>query len=174
MLQKIQYLDDSFINWVGRLHRPILNRFMIIISSLGNGGLIWFMLCVPFMILKTWRITGINIMIGLVVAHISGEIIIKHLVCRVRPCHKLEDEELIVKRPQYYSFPSGHTTASFSVFVVMLCRCFPVAMPVLVLALLMGFSRIYLRVHYLTDVVCGMVLGMLCGFLSVEIFKHLL
>lgn len=173
MLQRIQYLDDSFINWIGRLHKPMLSKVMIVISAMGSKGFIWFCLCAPLLIQQRFRMVGVNIILGLAIAHVAGEIIIKHIVCRIRPCHKLEDEDLIVKRPRYYSFPSGHTTASFSVLAVLLCQYRPLAIPVAFVALLMGFSRIYLRVHYLTDVVCGMILGLLCGFLSVEIFIHM-
>lgn len=173
MFQRIQYLDDTFINWVGRLHTPLLNKIMITTSALGSKGIIWFSLCIIFLIYKPWRMMGANIIVGLVIAHIAGELIIKHVVCRIRPCHKLEDDELIVKRPRYYSFPSGHTTSSFAVLAVVTFYYWPIAVPVLFVAMLMGFSRIYLRVHYPTDVLCGMVLGLLCGFLSVEIFNHM-
>lgn len=174
MLERIQYWDDNIINWVGRLHTPILNKIMIAISTLGSKGFIWFAICIPFLVYRPWRMTGANILVGLSIAHIAGELIIKHVVCHIRPCNKLEDDELIVKRPRYYSFPSGHTTASFAVVAVTAFRCQPaVSIPILVLAFLMGFSRLYLRVHYLTDVLCGLVLGLLCGFLSVEIFNHL-
>lgn len=171
MLGRIQYLDDRFINWIGRLHNTRLSKMMILISTLGSKGFIWFCICIPLLINMRLRIVGINVILGLAIAHIAGEIIIKHLVCRVRPCHKLEDEALIVKRPRYYSFPSGHTTSSFAVLSVIALRFWPLAIPVGIIAFLMGFSRVYLRVHYLTDVICGMVLGSLCGLLSVKLLN---
>ena len=128
-------------------------------------------MCLPMIIYTPWRFFGANIIVGLAIAHLAGEIIIKHIVGRVRPCHKLEDNQLVVKRPKYYSFPSGHTTSSFSVFAVTLFRCWPLAIPVLFVAVMIALSRIYLRVHYLTDVVVGMVLGFLCGGISVIIFN---
>lgn len=109
----------------------------------------------------------------MIIAHLMGEIIIKHLVKRTRPCHLLEDEEQIINKPRFYSFPSGHTTASFAFATTALLRCQPAAcLPILFLAFMIGFSRIYLRVHYLTDVVCGMLLGSTCGIISVMLFNN--
>lgn len=173
MLQRIQYWDDNIINWVGRLHRPILTKLCVALSVLGSKGFVWFLFCLPCLIYQPWRLTGVNIIVALALTSLAGEGVIKHIVCRVRPCHKLEDDELVLKRPRYYSFPSGHTSSSFSVAAVLLARCWPVAIPVLLFAFAMGASRVYLRVHYLTDVLCGIVLGLLCGFLSVELLNHL-
>lgn len=175
MFKRIQYIDDLMLNWVGRLHTPILNKIMIIISMLGTKGTVWILLCIPFVVNSATIVTGVNFMIAIVLTSAFGEGLIKHLVCRMRPCHKLEDDELIVKRPSFYSFPSGHTSSSFSIFAVTLYRCnIELCVGVFILAFLIGFSRIYLRVHYLTDVVCGVILGMLCGALSVTIMDKLI
>ena len=87
-------------------------------------------------------------------------------------CHTLDDDEQLIDRPRFYSFPSGHTTASFAMVGVALMRCKVITfMPILMLAMLIAFSRIYLRVHYLTDVIAGMILGLTCGICSVLIFN---
>ena len=126
----------------------------------------------PFLINSNWRATGANFVFGLAWAHLMGEIIIKHIVKRVRPCHTLDDDEQLIDRPRFYSFPSGHTTASFAMVGVALMRCKVITfMPILMLAMLIAFSRIYLRVHYLTDVIAGMILGLTCGICSVLIFN---
>ncbi len=172
MFGRIQSIDNRVLECISRLHKPALNRIMATASRAGNFGLVWWVICIPFLMRPTWRNTAFNIVLGLVIAHLMGEIIIKHIVKRVRPCHKLDDDEQIIRRPKFYSFPSGHTTASFSVVGVVLLRCSPITfLFVLILASLIGFSRIYLRVHYLTDVVAGMLLGFLCGVCSVLIFN---
>lgn len=173
MFKRIQGIDDVVINKISRLHSPIKNKIMIAVSTAGNMGLVWFAICLPFLIYAPWRATGTNIVFGLAIAHLMGEVIIKHIVRRSRPCHNLNEDEQIINKPKYYSFPSGHTTASFSVVGVTMLRCSaPTILLVLALALLMGFSRIYLRVHYLSDVVAGAFLGFLCGFASVSIFNY--
>lgn len=175
MLKRIQHIDDVVLDWVGRLHTPLLNRIMIFISMLGTKGTVWFLICIPFLLNTRTTFIGVNILVGLSLTGICGEGIIKHLVCRMRPCHKLEYEDLIVRRPGFYSFPSGHTASSISVATIAIYRCaVPVWCSILIIALLISFSRIYLRVHYLTDVVCGVVLGVLCGIASIFIMDHLM
>lgn len=173
MFKRIQSIDNAVIDRIARLHRPAVNKIMAAVSTAGNLGLIWFAICMPLLINPRWRATGVNMILGLCIAHLAGEIIIKHIVKRVRPCHSLEEEEQIVNKPRFYSFPSGHTTASFSVVAVTMLRCpAPMALGILLLACLMGFSRVYLRVHYLSDVVAGACLGFLCGIGSVSVFNH--
>ena len=103
MLERVQYFDDIVLSRIGKLHNPRRNKLMVFVTRLGDKGLVWFAMCVPFLIYKPWRLIGANILVGLVIAHLAGEILIKHLVCRVRPCHKLDDHELVIKRPRYYS-----------------------------------------------------------------------
>lgn len=175
MFKRIQYYDDAIINWIGRLHTPILNRIMIIISTLGTKGTVWFIICIPFLANAQTRAIGVNFLAALGITSAFGEGLIKHIVCRKRPCHKLEDEDLIVKRPSFYSFPSGHTASSFSIFAVTFIQCDTIMwVGVLILSILISFSRVYLRVHYLTDVICGIVLGILCGSFSVTIMEQLI
>lgn len=168
MFGRIQNIDKRVLDNIGRIHKPALNKIMITASRSANVGIIWWIICIPFLIHPEWRLTGLNIVMALALAHLMGEIIIKHIVKRVRPCHSLDDDEQLINRPRFYSFPSGHTTASFAVVGVALLRCRIITIiPILLLATLIGFSRIYLRVHYLTDVIAGALLGLCCGMGSV-------
>lgn len=172
MFGRIQNIDNRVLDNISRIHKPALNKIMITASSAGNAGIVWWAICLPFLINSNWRATGANFVFGLAWAHLMGEIIIKHIVKRVRPCHTLDDDEQLIDRPRFYSFPSGHTTASFAMVGVALMRCKVITfMPILMLAMLIAFSRIYLRVHYLTDVIAGMILGLTCGICSVLIFN---
>lgn len=175
MFGKLQNIDNIVLERIGKLHKPLLNRIMITISRSGNLGIVWWVICLPFLYSEKFRQTGFNIMVALALGHLMGEMIIKHVVKRVRPCHGLDDDEQLINRPRFYSFPSGHTTASFTVVGVVLFRCsLFISIPILILASLIGFSRIYLRVHYLTDVVAGVLLGFLCGAISVIMFNAFL
>lgn len=168
MFGRIKNIDNKVLENIGRIHKPVLNKIMIVASRSANIGFIWWMVCIPFLVHPDWRLTGLNFVLALAIAHLMGEIIIKHIVKRVRPCHNLGDDEQLIDRPRFYSFPSGHTTASFAVVGVALLRCRLITfLPILALAILIGFSRIYLRVHYLTDVIAGMILGLCCGIGSV-------
>ena len=173
MFQKIQSIDDKVIDNIIKLRSPLKNRIMIAASSAGNGGMIWFAISMPFLIYAPWRLTGVNIIFALAFTQMLCEIILKHIVRRERPAWKLADEEQLVHRPKYYSFPSGHTSASFCVVSVMMLRCQPITFLIaLFFAVMIAFSRVYLRVHYLSDVLVGMVLGLVCGAASVSLFNH--
>lgn len=174
MFGRIKNIDNRVLEKIGKIHKPVLNKIMIVASRSANIGFIWWMVCIPFLVHPDWRLTGLNFVLALAIAHLMGEIIIKHIVKRVRPCHNLGDDEQLINRPRFYSFPSGHTTASFAVVGVALLRCRLITfLPILVLAILIGFSRIYLRVHYLTDVIAGMILGLCCGIGSVFLMSAL-
>lgn len=169
MFGRIKKLDYRVLENISRIHRPKLNRIMVTASRLGNAGIVWWAVCLPFLINQRWRYTGLTIIFSLGLTSLMGEGIIKHAVKRVRPCHSLEDDEQLIKKPKYYSFPSGHTASSFSVVsVVIFSQCpFYVIVPIFLVASIIGFSRVYLRVHYLTDVVVGFFLGIVCGFATV-------
>lgn len=174
MFRRIQRLDELVLNNISRLHSPALNLIMKTASRSANVGIIWWLICMPFLLKADWRSTGVNFVAALVITHLMGEGLIKHLVKRVRPCHSLDDDEQIINRPRFYSFPSGHSAASFAMVGVSLLRCrLFVFLPILLLASLISFSRIYLRVHYLTDVVVGALLGFSCGVASVFVFHAL-
>lgn len=172
MFSRFQNLDNRVLERIVKIHKPALNRIMIVASKAGTFGTVWWAICMPFLLTPRWRLTGFNFVLGLAIAHLMGEIILKHIVRRARPCHRLDDEELLVNRPRYYSFPSGHTTASFAFVGVALLRCRLITfLPIVLLASLIAFSRIYLRVHYLTDVLVGILLGLVCGVGSVILFN---
>lgn len=173
MFRRIQEIDDKVVDSIIKYRSPWKNRIMIAFSSAGNMGLIWFAFCMPFLIYAPWRLTGANIIFGLGITQLMCEVILKHIVRRERPVWHLKDDEQLIHRPKYYSFPSGHTTASFSVVAVSLLRCGPwTILSVTFCAVMIALSRVYLRVHYLSDVVAGAFLGLLFGCASVSIFDN--
>lgn len=173
MFARLKNLDSRIFDNIPRIHRPAINRIMRTASKLGNAGIVWWFVCIMFLIIPKWRYTGLVIIFAIGLTSLMGEGIIKHAVKRVRPCHDLDEEDKLMNNPRtFYSFPSGHTASSFAVFMVILlsrCPAYVVA-PIFVLALTIGFSRVYLRVHYLTDVVVGALLGMICATASVMLF----
>ena len=173
MFKKIKTIDDRVVDKMYDYHKKPLIWIMRFFSALGNQGKIWFAMCLPMIISYKFRIFGLNILTALILTCIAGEGLIKHIVCRIRPCHKIADYKLAVKkRPAFYSFPSGHTASSFCVFTVTLHYTIPLAILVLFVALFISFSRIYLQVHYLTDVLAGIALGIICGIISVKLFTY--
>lgn len=173
MFTRLKRLDDTIFDNITRIYRPALSKIMIIATKLGNGGIVWWAICLIFLIFPKWRYTGLVVIFSIGLTSLMGEGIIKHTVKRIRPCDELQDDEKLINDPRaHYSFPSGHTASSFAVtMVVILSRCpIYVVVPILLLSMTIGFSRIYLRVHYLTDVVVGLFLGLICGIASIMLF----
>ncbi len=125
MLGRLRSLDQKVLDNISRIHSPGLNMVMKTASRSANVGLIWWLVCLPFLINPEWRSIGFNYVIALSFAHVMGEGLIKHMVKRIRPCHGLDDDEQIINRPRFYSFPSGHTTASFAMVGVSIYRGLP-------------------------------------------------
>jgi len=164
--KKFAQIDKNVLNTVTALHSRTNNIIVHLITMMGNAGVIWWIMSVPFFITKHNRYIGFNILMAMLCGWLIGEVIIKSIVGRTRPSELLDQDELIIK-PKHYSFPSGHTTTSFAVAMSVLLNCtVMIWLPAFVIAALISFSRIYLRVHYFSDVCGGVVIGLICGVVS--------
>jgi undecaprenyl-diphosphatase len=165
MFRKIRAFDNKVVGRITGIHKPFLDKVMIIATYAGTGALVWWTaLVAPFLISTKYRKTGVMMALALAFNYLIGEIIIKKSVGRDRPSSLLSDEEMKITRPKDHSFPSGHTASSFCAFTVTLLCCTPaVWIPALILAATIGFSRVYLRVHYVSDVIGGLILGVIDG-----------
>lgn len=145
-------------------------------TLLGNAG-IFFIICAFVMLFfKKTRKTGIMMGVALILGLIICNITIKPLVARTRPYDLIGAAPYLIKPESDFSFPSGHTTASFECAVVLLYmyhdkRRLIIGISAFVLAFVIAFSRLYLYVHYPTDVLFGMIIGTLCGILAVTIVE---
>lgn len=174
MIALIYKFDENILLYIANnMHSHILDKIMIAFTSLGNKGLIWIAISIFLIISKKYRKVGIMVLIAIIIGSIFGEGLLKHLVKRTRPFYLVPTMKLLVAKPASYSFPSGHTTASFAA-VSILCRYFKKYTPIfLAVAILIAFSRIYLYVHYPTDVLVGIVLGVISGKITIYLFKRL-
>lgn len=163
MIQKIDIAILEFIN--NNFHNPILDKLMPIITSLGDSGMIWIVISIILMFSKKYRNVGILSILALILTTFIGEIILKNIVQRPRPFYELTNIELLIERPLSYSFPSGHTGSSFAVAGVISILIKKYRIPVITFAVLMAFSRLYLFVHYPTDIVGGLILGLTCSYI---------
>ena len=168
-------MEFEILYAINNLHNPILDKIMVAITSLGNGGLIWIAIAVFLLFIRKTRKCGILMLISMVMGLILGNGILKNLIARERPCWIDQSIPLLIPNPHDFSFPSGHTLASFEATVMIFLHNKKWGYISLVLAILIAFSRMYLFVHFPTDIICGMALGTLISILvydSYEILKN--
>ncbi|EFM65233.1 phosphatase PAP2 family protein [Peptostreptococcus stomatis] len=143
-----------------------MDAIMPFITQLGDAGLIWIILSIGLIIPKKTRKIGFVMIIALILNGIICNIILKPMLARIRPFDVNTAIKLLINKPRDFSFPSGHTSASFTAASVLFFRKSKLFVPSLVLAFLISFSRLYLYVHYPSDVLAGLVLGILCGYIG--------
>lgn len=163
MLKRIKKWDEDVILWISKNSNNFLDKFMVLITRLGDGGLIWVLVAISFLITKSYKSVSLKILLSLCLTTLVGEVSIKRIVGRLRPSQVISKEDLLIKKPTSYSFPSGHTASSFGVAII-LSEEFPyLSVLFFFLACLIGISRVYLKVHYPTDVIFGAIVGTICG-----------
>lgn len=168
MLETLLNIDGGFLLFLQEsVRNPILNAIMIFITSLGDGGFIWIAATILLLIPKKTRKVGMMSAVALLGSLIINNHIIKNLVQRPRPYVTFTDIQILIPTPSEFSFPSGHTSSSFAAAAVFY-RFLPkkIGVPSIVLAGLIGFSRLYVGVHYPTDVIAGVIMGILLSYLA--------
>ena len=173
MLKIIEKYDIKAAKYINsHFQHKRLDPLMKFFTYLGNLGLLWIGISILFILRHESRKTGIILICSLLMTTILGEGIIKHIVKRKRPFIKMNIcDQLIIGTPSTYSFPSGHTASSFAASAVFLAINSRISIIIVLIATLIGFSRIYLKVHYVSDVIGGAVLGLLCGSITVYLFN---
>ncbi len=149
------------------LRCAFLDTVLPIITMLGDAGIIWIIAAVAMLFFKQTRKTGITMGVALILGLAIGNGVLKNVVGRIRPYDVNTGIELLVEKLHDKSFPSGHTLASFEAAgVLMICDRRRFGYAALALAVVIAFSRLYLYVHYPTDVIAGIILGTLFAFLA--------
>lgn len=164
--------DLPILRWIAEnLWNPVLDKVMPIITLLGDAGIFWIACAAVLLLIPSQRKTGLAMGAALIIGLLICNVTLKPLVARIRPYdYELEhfgtQIKLLVDAQHDFSFPSGHTIASFEAATVLLIRNKKLGYPALVLAVLIAFSRLYLYVHYPTDVLTSVVLGIGIAFLG--------
>lgn len=172
-LQSVQNLDGEILLQIQQhLRTDMLTPLMKFVTFLGNGGWFWILCAVVLLAIPKTRKTGYAAVLSLIFGVIVTNLLLKNIVARPRPFAEIEALIPLIAKPTDFSFPSGHTTASFAVALVML-RMLPkkIGIPAVVLAALVAFSRLYLGVHYPTDVLVGFVVALVGSLLAVWIVR---
>lgn len=155
------WLLDSIRAWVSCALFDIL---MPLISMLGEAGVVWILSGILLLCTKKYRKEGFYLLLSLLAGLLICNLSLKPLVARSRPCWIRPDLPLLVEIPHDFSFPSGHATSSFAAATALYGANRRFGIAAFVLAVLIAFSRLYLYVHFPSDVLCGAIIGTLCGF----------
>lgn len=173
----MQEFDFSILYALQNLHMPVLNEFMIVFTFLGNAGLIWLFFALAALISKKHRKLGIRMLVSLLFTVVISCLIVKNLVQRDRPCWIDPSVAMLIKVPEDFSFPSGHTTSSFACAIVLFRYKKLWGIPALLVASIIAFSRMYLFVHFPTDVAVGLLIGvtgsLIADYLMVKALRAL-
>jgi undecaprenyl-diphosphatase len=160
----IRGFDDRILNICSlKMENKLFDRIMPKITSLNDYGQIYIALAIFSIIAGYDTVMAMNALMALTFGLIIGEGFIKHLVRRTRPQYLRVREGLLIKLPKSFSFPSGHTTSSFAVLGVLWYTNSNLKYIFLLIAILISFSRLYLYVHFPSDVLAGIILGLICG-----------
>ena len=170
----IMNLEFWILDGIQTLRTPAGDVLMPFITSFGNGGVIWIVLTVILLLIPKTRKTGLILGAALILDGILCNLLLKNLVRRIRPCDINDAVRVLIPYPSDYSFPSGHTAVSFAAASALYFAGEKYLWKAaLVLAAFIAFSRMYLYVHYPTDVLGGVVIGIIAGYLGYRLVKVL-
>lgn len=168
----ITKIDIQVLNWIQEhLRCEPLDKLFPIITAFGNKGWFFIVIAIILVCIPKYRKWGAYIGTSLGVGFLFGNILIKNIIARTRPYELVDNITLLVDELSDYSFPSGHTLASFEFFAAVCMLPVKKIYKVLagILAFAIAFSRLYLYMHFPSDVLAGMLLGTLFGVMGVRI-----
>lgn len=187
IFDKLLGFDLSVFEWIQSIQNKALTAIFVTITTLGDEGIIFIALALVFLCTKKYRKIGFAMLIALGVMTICNNLVLKELVARPRPymLYGVDPEAYslwggenakyffphLVHYHTSYSFPSGHTSSAFAAAFAILFYNKKIGIPMTVFAALMGLSRIYVEVHYCTDVIAGAVVGIIYAFIGFMIVK---
>lgn len=171
----LQQLDETALLWIQQwVRQDWLNPLVEVFTSLGNGGAVWIVLTVLLLCRKSTRRLGVASAIAMLLGLICTNLVLKNLFLRPRPYTVVEGLVPLLTSADPNSFPSGHTTAAFAAGIAWAGTSDKRAVKwiAVIQAVCMGLSRLYVGVHYPSDVLAGMVIGTACALLSLYFLKR--
>ena len=154
-------IEFQILYTLQELRTPLVDGLMVFITSLGDHGWFWILMGVLLFSFPRTRILGGCMLISIAAGFLLGNVMLKNIAARQRPCWLDPSVELLVAVPKDFSFPSGHSLFNRKWGI-----------PALMLAVLTAFSRLYLFVHFPTDVLAGIVMGTVIAWSVVRTAKR--
>lgn len=174
-MEGINGFDRAVMEFIQlHFHNIVTDGVFPVLTYLGEAGAVWIVLALAFLVRRESRRWGMIMLCAMAAGFLLGELLLKNVICRERPFQAFPGyTALLISPPSGFSFPSGHSCASFAASTVLLAVSKKWGFPALALAVLIAFSRIFLFVHWPTDVLAGILLGVLCGILACLIARKL-
>ena len=172
-----EHFDLPILDWIAEnLYCPFLDTVMPLVTKLGDAGIFWIAVAVALLIFPKTRKIGLSMGAALVIGLVVCNLTLKPLLARIRPYdYQLEyfgkTITLLIATPHDFSFPSGHTLASFEAAIALTVYNRKWGIPALLLAAVIAFSRLYLYVHYPTDVLFSLLISVGIAFLACFLVK---
>ena len=165
-------MEFSILYFIQGLHSDILDKVMLMLTDIvGSYGYLWIAVGVVLCLFNKTRKCGFAVLLSYILVFLIGQYALKDVIARIRPCNIDDTVELLVSRPKSFSCPSTHSAWSFGGAMVIWYYFRKAGIFATVFALIVGFSRLYLFVHFPTDVLLGFVLGAVCAFASDKIIN---
>ena len=176
--------DKAIFQWVEKVFdygiSAIITPILVFLTNLGDSGILWIAIGILLLFFQKTRKVGFTVLGALAVMMVCNNFVLKNLFARTRP-YNLEVWKdwfvypELVKRPSSYSFPSGHSSSGFAA-ATGLCtsKKASVIIPAFILAALVAFSRIYVHVHYPTDVLFGALFGIVYGVIAIFLCRWII
>ncbi len=175
VLMNIATLDQNLLLWIQEyVRQEWMTPFWTFVTSLGDAGWFWIVVSALLLLPESTRKVGIMALVSLGIGALITNVALKNLVARIRPYEVIEGLQLLIEPQSDFSFPSGHSCASFAAAMVyyrMLPKKYGV--PAVVLAVFIACSRLYVGVHYPSDVVVGVCIGVLSAWISYKIVQRI-
>ncbi len=158
--------EMDFLLSIQNMHSAPLDVIMKIFTYLGEAGILWIAISLVLAIVPKTRKCGFTMMFAMAVTFILGNLVFKNLIARGRPCWINESVEMLIKRPHDFSFPSGHTMNGITASLCIFFYYHKAGIGAIVVACIIAFSRMYLFVHWPTDILAGILLGAVDAVIS--------
>lgn len=166
-MQEFEFEVLEFIR--NNLRNGFLDAVMPMVTMCGNLGIFWVVIALVISAKAKYRKCSITMLVGLIFGVLIGNLLVKNVVQRDRPCWIIEMQDMLIANPQDFSFPSGHTLSSFCSAFILYHYDKRLGIPSFCMAILIAFSRLYLYVHFPTDIVGGAMLGIIVAVLSINV-----
>ncbi len=182
ILMELLNLDFLILEFFSNtIKNDFFDFLMPVLTYLGSGGALWIVMTVILLLFKSTRKIGFCMALSLILSLILCNLTLKPIVARPRPFDINKDAILIINKPTDFSFPSGHSSSSFAAASAFLMGNIvkngnkkiiankKYVVLIFIIAFLIAISRLYLYVHFPSDVLFGIILGIFCGYTASKI-----